>query len=84
MHFDSIAAAAYMEGHGIYVWLAYAITVILLSWLMWSPARQFRKRKHWVIAEGQRRAASDKATVESIPQTAQAMAVNREPMETQG
>ena len=40
MYFDSLAAVMYMEGHGIYVWSAYAITFVLLSWLLWSPAQR--------------------------------------------
>ena len=59
MYFESIAAAMDMNGHGVYVWLAYAITVSLLVWLFWAPARQLRVRRLWLIAEEQRRLASE-------------------------
>jgi len=59
MYFESIAAAMDMDGHGVYVWLAYAITVSLLIGLLWVPARQLRVRKLWLIAEEQRRHASE-------------------------
>jgi heme exporter protein CcmD len=49
MYFDSLTAVAHMDGHGIYVWLAYAITMVLLSWLLWSPSRELRKRKLWIV-----------------------------------
>ena len=30
MYFESLAAAWHMDGHGVYVWLAYALTAIPL------------------------------------------------------
>lgn len=84
MYFDSLTAVAHMDGHGIYVWLAYAITMVLLSWLLWSPLRELRKRKLWIVAEARRRAASTNATPEAETQIEQAMSTDRAQMETQG
>ena len=84
MYFDSLTAVAHMDGHGIYVWLAYAITMVLLSWLLWSPSRELRKRKLWIVAEARRRAALTNATPEAETQSEQAMSTDRAQMETQG
>ena len=84
MYFDSLTAVAHMDGHGIYVWLAYAITMVLLSWLLWSPSRELRKRKLWIVAEARRRAASTNPTPEAETQSEQAMSTDRAQMETQG
>ena len=84
MYFDSLTAVAHMDGHGIYVWLAYAITMVLLSWLLWSPSRGLRKRKRWIVAEARRRAASTNATPEAETQSEQAVSTDRAQMETQG
>jgi heme exporter protein D len=79
MYFDSLAAVMYMEGHGIYVWSAYAITFVLLSWLLWAPAQRLRKRKRWIIAEAHRHAASDE--FESVPQSDRVLAAEKDSME---
>jgi len=84
MYFDSLTAVAHMDGHGIYVWVAYAITMVLLSWLLWSPSRELRKRKLWIVAEARRRAASTNTTPEAKTQSEQAMSTDRAQMETQG
>ena len=84
MYFDSLTAVMHMNGHGIYVWMAYAITMVLLSWLLWSPSRELRKRKLWIVSEARRRAASTNATSEAETQSEQAMSTDRAQMETQG
>jgi len=43
MYFDSVAAALTMDGHGPYVWSAYAITLIVIAVLVLSPI--IRKRR---------------------------------------
>jgi len=84
MYFDSIAAVIDMNGHGLYVWLAYAITVTLLFWLLWAPLRQLRVRRLWVIAEGHRRAVSDEPQSESAHQRGEADKTFSDSSETQG
>jgi heme exporter protein D len=47
-YFDSFAALAAMDGHGAYVWAAFAVTLVILLWLVISPlyqARQFFNRQ---------------------------------------
>lgn len=41
--FDSIAALMAMNGHGPYVWAAYAITLVCLVALVWVPVAQKRR-----------------------------------------
>ena len=84
MYFDSLTAVMHMNGHGIYVWMAYAITMVLLSWLLWSPSHELRKRKLWIVADARRRAVSTNATPEAGKQSEQAMSTDRAQMETQG
>lgn len=43
MYFDSLAAALTMDGHGPYVWSAYAITLTVMALLIVSPI--IRKRR---------------------------------------
>jgi len=81
MHFDSIAAAMHMDGHGIYVWSAYAITLVLLVWLLWAPSQQLRERKRWINAEAHRRAGSGNFEFESVPESEQSVAAEGQPME---
>lgn len=49
--FDSLAAFAHMDGHGVFVWTAYAIVYGILVFLTVSPViqkRQFLKQqKKW-------------------------------------
>ena len=43
MYFDSVHAALWMNGHGIFVWSAYGITLLVLAQLLlwpWSRRRR--------------------------------------------
>jgi heme exporter protein D len=40
MYFDSLGAALFMDGHGAYVWSAYAISLLVLVLLVRSPRRR--------------------------------------------
>ena len=50
MRFDALEAFIVMDGHGVYVWLAYVITFGVLSFTLWWP----RQVRHRIIAEQQR------------------------------
>ena len=43
MKFDSLEAFFFMDGHGAFVWFAYAITLLVLSINLWWP-RHVRKQ----------------------------------------
>lgn len=45
MYFDSIGALLQMDGHGIYVWAAYGITLAVIVFILLSPAR---RKKHFL------------------------------------
>ncbi|CAA0091139.1 Uncharacterised protein [BD1-7 clade bacterium] len=40
MMFDSVEAALHMQGHGFYVWMAYAVTWITIGGLIILPLRR--------------------------------------------
>lgn len=43
MYFQTLQAAISMDGHGVYVWSAYALTVLIMIYLVMSPGRRQRK-----------------------------------------
>ena len=44
MYFESFAELIAMAGHGVYVWSAYAVGVVVLGWYCVVPVRQYRQR----------------------------------------
>lgn len=60
MYFDSISAVWHMDGHGVYVWLAYALTTLPLVLMVWFPIRRMRQHWRWLEAEQRRSAALSK------------------------
>lgn len=40
MYFDSIQQLIFMDGHGIYVWSAFSISLVVMIGLMIKPLRQ--------------------------------------------
>lgn len=58
MAFDSLAALADMNGHGPYVWAAYAAFFAVVLWNLWQPVQaRTRFLKDWRARLA--RAASD-------------------------
>lgn len=57
MYFESLTAALAMNGHGAYVWSAYAITALVLLQLMLAPRRGRRRLLRELRAEQRREAA---------------------------
>jgi len=57
MYFESLAAVWHMDGHGFYVWLAYALTLLPLVIMVWLPLKRIRQHWRWLQAE-QRRSAT--------------------------
>tara|TARA_B100001059_G_scaffold61070_1_gene56819 strand:- start:362 stop:574 length:213 start_codon:yes stop_codon:yes gene_type:complete len=58
MYFESLAAVWHMDGHGFYVWLAYALTALPLVLMVWLPLRRMRQRWRWLQAEQRRSGAA--------------------------
>ncbi len=57
MYFESLSAVWYMDGHGFYVWLAYALTLLPLVIMVWLPLKRIRQHWRWLQAEQRRSAA---------------------------
>ena len=51
MYFESLAALWDMDGHGIYVWLAYLLTMCPIIVMVWLPIKRLRQRWRWIQAE---------------------------------
>lgn len=43
MYFESLQALLSMDGHGVYVWTAYLVTIATIAFVMIAPVRR-RKR----------------------------------------
>ncbi len=59
MYFDSWSAVLQMEGHGPYVWAAYAITGLVVVLLVWTPLRRARRLREALRSEARRQAAQE-------------------------
>jgi len=57
MYFESLAAAWHMDGHGGYVWLAYALTAMALVLMVWLPLARHRRHLRWIAADQRRQVA---------------------------
>jgi len=57
MYFDSFRALVEMGGHGLYVWSAYAISLVVIVLLVIAPYRR-RRRLLAAIRSGQQREAA--------------------------
>ncbi len=51
MYFESLAALWDMDGHGIYVWLAYLLTACPIAVMVWLPIKRLRQHWRWIEAE---------------------------------
>lgn len=54
MYFDSFQAAMAMDGHGVFVWSAYGISVLVLALLLLRPWRQERRVLRELAAQWKR------------------------------
>jgi heme exporter protein CcmD len=45
-----------MDGHGGYVWMAYALTTMAVVLMVWLPLARFRRHLRWVSADQLRQA----------------------------
>lgn len=51
MYFDSLDALLHMDGHGVYVWSAYLITLMVIVFIMLSPIRRKNRLLNEVAGE---------------------------------
>lgn len=53
-----------MDGHGVFVWSAYAITLVMLTLILVLPIRR-RRRLLVVLGDQQRREAAERSHTDS-------------------
>ena len=49
MYFTSVQDLLFMNGHGIYVWSAYAIGFTVLAGLIWLPLARHKRLQHEIL-----------------------------------
>lgn len=49
MYFDSIIDLLFMNGHGVYVWSAYAIGFVIVAALVWSPLSRHAQLRQQIL-----------------------------------
>lgn len=54
--FDSLGDFLYMQGHGVFVWSAYAISLLIMAWLVLSPWIQQRRLRQQLQRQYRREA----------------------------
>jgi heme exporter protein D len=67
MYFDSFQAALTMDGHGVYVWTAYFVTVVMIGIVLIAPMLRRRRFLRQLAAQLKRAqgAPADSARGES-------------------
>jgi heme exporter protein D len=43
MYFDNLQAMLFMEGHGVFVWAAYLVTLLVIAIVLIAPVRRRRR-----------------------------------------
>ncbi len=66
MYFDTVRAALAMDGHGAYVWSAYAITLLVLAVILLAPGRRRRRLLRRLDGEQKRRQSAPMTVREEL------------------
>ncbi len=61
MYFETFQAALTMDGHGVYVWAAFAITLVVLAALVITPLRRTRQLQRELAGQYRRAAAQTRS-----------------------
>ena len=61
MYFDNLGAVLSMDGHGVFVWSAYLIALVVLAVILIAPLR--RKRRFLAQLGGELKRAQGSPTV---------------------
>ena len=51
MYFDSLQSLFFMNGHGVYVWSAYAIGFTVLTGLIWQPLARHAQLRDSILQQ---------------------------------
>ncbi len=65
MYFDSLQAVLEMDGHGAFVWAAYAITLVVLLLMLYTPRRRSRQQLRQLAGELRRQGGAPGTTEET-------------------
>lgn len=65
MYFESLQALLVMDGHGGFVWSAYAVTCLVVAWLLAAPTLR-RKRLLRELRGAHSRSAGAEAAVAAV------------------
>ncbi|MEP1471799.1 MAG: heme exporter protein CcmD [Halieaceae bacterium] len=65
MYFDSLSAALHMDGHGVFVWSAYLISMSVVAFMLAAPRVRERKLIKNLAAQ-QRRLAGQSDTLKPV------------------
>ena len=55
MYFDSLQDLFFMNGHGVYVWSAYAIGFVVLAVLVWQPLTHHAQLRDSILRQASER-----------------------------
>jgi heme exporter protein D len=58
MYFHSLQAVLYMDGHGAFVWSAYAIALLVIMAMLLAPRRRVSRLKTQLAGELRRQHAA--------------------------
>ncbi|MGB5325552.1 MAG: heme exporter protein CcmD [Pseudomonadales bacterium] len=64
MYFDSFTQLLHMDGHGVYVWIAFAISVLLIAVCILQPTLRYRSELKRLAASPAARPSADAQTVQ--------------------
>ena len=59
MYFDSLSSLLQMDGHGAYVWSAYAISTAVLAILLLAPRRRAQRLQREIRGELRRQSQGE-------------------------
>ena len=59
MYFETLAEAFFMGGHGLFVWSAYAITLLPIIAMVAVPLRRLKRYRDWIVADMASRSGSE-------------------------
>ena len=54
MYFDSLQSVLFMDGHGVYVWAAYLVTLLVIVAVLSVPVRRSKRLLGQLAAETRR------------------------------
>ena len=58
MYFESLSQVLQMDGHGVYVWSAYAICCVVLAILLLAPRRRAQRLQREIRGELRRQSGA--------------------------